>query len=144
MMSSDSVMLLPSISETLVASLRRKSAMGLKVHLVWRRIVRNELIRCSRDVDMLLPRERAAACDLLDWYISAVDSLDVDISETWLCLYRSDEERQRRVMSSLLNWYCRHLSGLSPHDRDTLIDMAEDYFAATGEFRDEWRSIYNL
>lgn len=131
---------LPAVSITLVDCLRRKSERGETPSPLWARLVRTELNRCSCDVDELSTSERSAACDLLDWYIGNVAG---DCDENWLSLYPLSE-RALRTNAALLDWYCRRLSSLNHFERNVLIDMAEDYLAETGNFRDAWRSIYEF
>lgn len=131
---------LPAVSITLVDCLRRKSERGETPSPLWARLVRTELARCARHIDTLSVSERVSACELLDWYIGFVAG---DCDESWLSLYPLDE-RELRTSAALLDWYCRRLSSLNHFERGVLIDMAEDYFATTGNFRDSWRSIYEF
>lgn len=126
----------------LLSSLNRKLERGEVPSPDWARLVRIELNRCARNVDDLSVLDRDCACSLLDWYIGNVAG-DCD-DEKWLSLYRSDYERELRTSAALLDWYCRRVPSLNRFERNVLIDIAEDYFAATGEFRDAWRSIYEF
>lgn len=127
---------------SLLSSLNRKLEHGEVPGRVWARLVRRELNRCAREVDGLSVLERDCACQLLDWYIGNVDGVAPD--DRWFSLYRSDYERELRTSAALLDWYCRRLSSLNHFERNVLIDIAEDYLAETGEFRDSWKSIYEF
>lgn len=135
------VLLLPSISQTLIDGLNRKASRGDFVSPVWPRLIRRELSRCAKAVESLFQKERESVCRLLDWYISNYG--DDDAPEIWFELYRPDE-RDLRTSAALLNWYSQHLDGLSHFERKVLIDMAENYLAATGKFRDDWKVIYSF
>lgn len=127
---------------SLLSSLNCKLDRGEVPSAVWSRLVRRELNRCARNVDDLSVLERDCACCLLDWYIGNVDGVAPD--DAWLSLYRSDYERELRTSAALLDWYCRRLRQLSHFERNVLIDIAENYLAETGYFRDAWRSIYEF
>lgn len=133
--------LLPSISQTLLDGLNRKASRNDSISPIWPRLVRSELSRCAKAVNFLFSKERESACRLLDWYISCYGDDDVD--EIWFELYLPDE-RELRTSASLLNWYSRHLDSLSHFERKVLIDMAENYLEATGNFSEDWKAIYNF
>lgn len=135
------VLLLPSISQTLIDGLNRKASRGNFVSPIWPRLVRAELSRCAKAVNFLFSKERESACRLLDWYISNYG--DDDAPEIWFSLYLPDE-RELRTSAALLNWYSQHLDGLSHFERKVLIDIAENYLEATGNFSDSWKAIYNF
>lgn len=132
------VILLPSVSSTLVASLRRKSERGEVVPPVWIRLVVRELSRCSLRVSSLSPRERDTAADLLDWYLACGGDC---VDESWLVLYR-DFERGSRMTSALLDYYASHVAELSPNELDAVVDVAEIFCADTGIFHDSWSAFY--
>lgn len=126
---------------SLASSLGRKIDKSETPSRVWSLLVRSELDRCSAVVDELSVQERDCACMLLDWYIGNVSG---ECEDSWLSLYRSDYERGLRTSAALLDWYCRRLVLLNHFERKVLIDIAETYLAETGEFRDDWKSIYEF
>ena len=127
---------------SLLSSLNHKLNRGEVPSDVWARLVRAELDRCAVMVDDLPVLERDCACCLLDWYIGNVDG--ERFPDSWLLLYQSEYERELRTSAAILDWYCRRLSSLNHFERNVLIDIADDYLAETGEFRDAWKSIYEF
>ena len=127
---------------SLLSSLNHKLNRGEVPSRAWSLIVRSELNRCSAIVDDLPVLERDCACCLLDWYIGNVDG--ERFPESWLSLYCSEYERELRTSAAILDWYCRRLSSLKHFERKVLIDIAENYLVETGEFRNDWRSIYEF
>lgn len=131
---------LPSVSDTLIRVLLGKQARGEDcIPLVWRCIVRDELSRCARNVERLSFRERSAACDLLDLCISSDCKL---IDESWLNLYRR-EEQDYRMTRSLLFYYARHVVELSARERIIVMDICEDFFQRYREYHSAWSAIYS-
>lgn len=131
---------LPQVSDTLIRLLLAKQEAhdDVAVAPVWRRLIRDELRRATRNLDSLLPRERYYACLLLDWYLAAdCDNCD----EAWLQLYRP-EERERRSTRAMLFYYARHVDELSFRERVKVMDVCDDYFARFGEFCSAWSKLY--
>lgn len=115
--------------------LRRRSPDS--VGLLWRRIVRSELSRCSDNVDSLSVAQRDAACDLLDWYIANFNS-----GYLWFGLYRSQAECDLRSSAAVLDWYTAHFSELSFRRRSQVFDLADWFFETYGYFKPEWLQIH--
>lgn len=113
------------------------------VGLLWRRIAQDELSRCSRRFDVLSADERDSACNLLDWYIANFGD-DDSVLDSWLLLYRSDNERLLRTSASLLDWYSARVKKLSLRRYSQVWDLADWFFDTYGYCKPEWsQALHN-
>lgn len=130
---------LPAVSQTLVDSLARKHYAREEsfVPELWRRFVVRELQWCVTHNAELSYRHRLNACKLVDWYHRTFGCTPSD----WLKLYPSEAEMYRRQTIAELDWASQHVNELSPHYRDSAIDVVTNCLETLGVYHSWWAEL---
>ena len=134
------VPVLPAVSQSLVDALSKQSPCRdvPAVSECWRRLVVKELRWCSDHNAELSPRHRSNACILVDWYHRNFGYTSPD----WLKLYSSHSEMYRRQTIAELDWASANVDVLTPHYRDTAIDLLTDCLQTLGVYHSWWSALY--